>query len=48
MLGEYRNDEPSATDTDRWALEEGYVSVTPTRIDITDYDVLDKLKAWEQ
>ena len=48
MLGKYRNDEPSATDTDRWALEEGYVSVTPTRIDITDYDVLDKLKAWEQ
>ena len=48
MLGEYRNDEPLAADTDRWALEEGYVSVTPTRIDITDYDVLDKLKAWEQ
>ena len=48
MLGQYHNDEPTATDTDHYALQKGYVSVTPTRIDITDYDVLDKLKAWEQ
>jgi len=48
MLGKYRNDEPSATDTDQWALKEGYVTITPTRIDITDYDMLDKMKAWEE
>ena len=48
MLGKYRNDEPLATDTDQWALKEGYVTITPTRIDITDYDMLDKMKAWEE
>jgi len=48
LLGQYHNDEPTATDTDHYALQNGYISVTPTRIDITDYDVLDKLKAWEQ
>ena len=40
MTGEYRNDEPEADDTDNWALTHGYVAVTPTRIDVTDYDTL--------
>lgn len=40
MVGNYRNDEPEADDTDRWALEHGYVAVTPTRIDVTAYDCL--------
>ncbi len=35
MVGNYRNDEPEATDTDRWALEHGYVSVVPTTADVT-------------
>ena len=40
MTGKYRNDEPEADDTDNWALAHGYVAVTPTRIDVTDYDTL--------
>lgn len=40
MTGKYRNDEPEADDTDNWALTHGYVAVTPTRIDVTDYDTL--------
>lgn len=35
---EYHNDEPEATDTDAWALDNGYVAITPTTIDVTDYE----------
>lgn len=38
MVGDYRNDEPEATDTDQWAVNNGYISITPTKIDVTDYD----------
>lgn len=44
MTGAYRNDEPEADDTDNWALTHGYVAVTPTRIDVTDYNLL---KNWK-
>ncbi len=46
MIGQYFNDEPEAEDTDNWALTHGYVAITPTRIDVTDYDMLDRLKSW--
>ncbi len=42
MVGHYHNDEPEATDTDRWALDNGYIAITPTRIDVTDYDFIRK------
>jgi len=48
MMGHYQNDEPEATDTDRWALDHGYVAVTPTRIDVTAYDAFPSLKSWER
>lgn len=41
MVGNYRNDEPEATDTDRWALEHGYVSVVPTTADVTARDAME-------
>lgn len=44
MVGKYANDEPEAGDTDQWALTHGYVAVTPSKIDVTDYDLLAKLK----
>lgn len=44
MVGEYRNDEPEATDTDQWALNHGYVAITPTTVDVTDYGFLKELK----
>ena len=48
MTGHYRNDEPEATDTDKWALDNGYVAITPTQVDVTAYDMIDKMKDWEQ
>lgn len=46
MTGSYTNDEPEAADTDNWALTHGYVAITPTRIDVTDYDTVKLLKNW--
>ena len=43
MVGSYHNDEPEAEDTDRWALDHGYVAITPTQIDVTAYDSFKKL-----
>jgi 5'/3'-nucleotidase len=37
--------------TDRWAMEQGYVSMTPLRLDLTDEAALDrvgKLEAWKK
>ena len=47
MVGHYRNDEPEAEDTDRWALDHGYVAITPTQIDLTAYSAFDLLNSWE-
>ena len=44
MVGQYRNDEPTATDTDQWALEHGYVAITPTTVDVTDFKFLEQLR----
>ncbi len=40
LTGEFINHEPEATDTDLSAIEEGYVSVVPVKIDMTDYTML--------
>nr|WP_308535953.1 5'/3'-nucleotidase SurE [uncultured Prevotella sp.] len=48
MVGQYRDDEPEKIDTDQWALNHGYVAVTPVRIDVTDYTTLEKMKDWEE
>lgn len=45
--GECVNDEPEESDTDSWALERGYVAVTPVHIDETDYDLKETLSHWE-
>ena len=48
MVGTYHNDEPDAEDTDNWALNHGYIAITPTQIDVTAYEMLAKMKDWEQ
>ena len=40
LAGEFINDEPSATDTDIWAMEHQLLSITPLKIDWTDYGSL--------
>lgn len=44
MVGSYTNDEPEAEDTDNWALQHGYVAITPTRIDVTAYEAMEQLQ----
>ena len=38
--GAFINDEPSATDTDIWAMEHQLLSITPLQLDWTDYGSL--------
>jgi 5'-nucleotidase len=43
--------EGTEADSDRRAIEEGYVSMTPLRLDLTDYDELEKarsLDTWKE
>ena len=47
MAGNYACDEPEAEDTDRWALNHGYVAITPTQIDVTHYALLEQMKNWQ-
>lgn len=44
LTGKFINREPDATDTDLWALDNGYASVVPVSIDRTDYAYMDTLK----
>lgn len=47
MVGNYRNDEPEAEDSDQWALNHGFVAITPTQIDVTAYSFMDHLRNWK-
>lgn len=47
MMGRFQNDEPDAEDTDRWALDHGYVAITPTTIDLTAYEAMHQINAWQ-
>ena len=33
--------------TDLWALANKYVSVTPLQLDLTDYELIERVKAWD-
>lgn len=46
MTGYFQNEEPDAEDSDEWVLDNGFVSVVPTKIDMTAYEMIDKLKSW--
>ncbi len=47
LTGEFENFEADNIDSDEWALANGYVSVVPTKIDMTSYEMIDKMKHWE-
>ena len=40
LTGYFENLEPEADDTDYWALDHGYASVTPVQLDMTAYHML--------
>lgn len=46
LTGEFQNDEPEAEDSDHWALNHGYVAITPTQIDMTAYAMMNELNNW--
>jgi 5'-nucleotidase len=43
LSGEFVNFEPESTDTDEWALANGYISVVPTQADLTAHQFLKPL-----
>jgi 5'-nucleotidase len=47
LTGYFENQEPDAEDTDEWALLNGYVSIVPTKIDMTAYQAIEAVKGWE-
>jgi 5'-nucleotidase len=47
LMGEFRNDEFEADDTDMFAMGEGYISVVPSQIDMTAYSLMDDMKTWD-
>jgi 5'-nucleotidase len=47
LTGEFVNFEPEATDTDEWALDNGYISVVPIQADMTAHRHLNELKTFE-
>lgn len=47
LTGNFENFEPEAQDTDEWALNNGYVSIVPTKIDMTAYDFLEEISDWK-
>ena len=47
LTGYFKNHEPEAHDTDEWALANGYVSVVPSKIDMTDYIMMRSISEWD-
>ena len=46
LTGAFDNFEPTAEDTDEWALANNYITIVPIKIDGTAYAEIDKLKNW--
>ncbi len=47
LTGKFDNHNPDDEDSDEWALSNGYVSIVPSKIDLTAYHVVNQLKHWE-
>lgn len=47
LTGEFLDYHPEDTDTDIYALDCGYASLVPCKIDMTDYSFIDRIKNWE-
>jgi len=46
LTGRFVNLEPDDPDTDEWALANGYVSVVPVTLDLTDYSRMETGREW--
>lgn len=45
IAGYYAPNAPDDEETDTWAFKNGYVAITPLKLDLTDYDMLKSLKS---
>lgn len=43
LTGSFSGIDEENPDTDKWALNNGYIAVTPIKLDMTDYDLMDYL-----
>lgn len=48
LTGAFENDEPLDEMTDEWALANGFVSVVPVKVDMTDHGYIESIKSWEK
>src|SRR5574343_10460 len=46
LTGKFVNQD-KGTDTDEWALENGYISIVPVQFDLTAHHAIQQLNAWE-
>lgn len=47
LRGYFDNWEEDNSETDEWALSNGYAAIVPVKINMTDYDLMKNLKHWE-
>ena len=47
LTGNFKNSEPEAEDTDEWALNHSFISIVPTKIDLTSYQAMDAVRKWK-
>ena len=47
LTGNFENHEPEAEDTDEWALDHGFISIVPTKIDLTAYETMEIIRTWK-
>jgi len=47
LTGNFENHEPESEDTDEWALDHGYISIVPTKIDLTAHEAIESVAKWE-
>ena len=45
LTGEFINNDKS-TESDEWALNNGFVSIVPVKFDLTNYEAIKNLKSW--
>lgn len=46
LTGEFQQTDPENEKSDRWALANDYIAITPTTVDMTAYELIDELQTW--
>ena len=46
LTGEFQQTDTENGKSDRWALANDYIAITPTTVDMTAYELMDELQTW--